>query len=204
MPLASAVTLQYLSPLFTALFAIYLLNQKMEVRRWFYFILAFVGVLFIKGFDTRVSVEGLIIGVIGAAFSGIAYNVVSRIGKREHPLVIVLYFPMVGLPVSAALCLWEWEMPVGIEWLYVLLMGICTQLAQVFLTSAIQKESLKKITPLNYLGVLYALGFGFVLFGETYQWLTYVGMALMIVGILLNLFYGRNAVPAISESDSQA
>ena len=36
-PLASAVTLQYLSPIFTALFAAIFLKEKMQIKQWLYF-----------------------------------------------------------------------------------------------------------------------------------------------------------------------
>ena len=54
-PLASAVTLQYLSPIFTALFAAIFLKEKMQIRQWLYFGISFAGVALIKGFDERIS-----------------------------------------------------------------------------------------------------------------------------------------------------
>ena len=61
MPFASAVIIMQLSPIFTTLFAIVLLKEKIKPLQLVFFFLSFVGVLFIKGFDTRISVVMLAI-----------------------------------------------------------------------------------------------------------------------------------------------
>src|SRR5215831_13118150 len=53
MPLATAVTIQYLSPIFTALIGVFLLRERVQSRQWACYAMAFVGVLVIKGFDSN-------------------------------------------------------------------------------------------------------------------------------------------------------
>ena len=48
-PLASAMTIQYLSPIFTTIIAIFLLKESVKLFQWFCYALAFVGVLFGRG-----------------------------------------------------------------------------------------------------------------------------------------------------------
>ena len=47
-PLATSVSLQYLSPIFTVIIASFLLKEKLRLNQWFYFLIAFVGVLLIN------------------------------------------------------------------------------------------------------------------------------------------------------------
>jgi len=77
--------------------------------------------------------------------------------------------------------------PIGWDWLILLWIGICTQFAQYFMTIAYQTGNVSKVSSLSYMGVLYALIFGFFLFGETFDFMSYIGMGLVVVGILLNL-----------------
>ena len=132
-PLASAVTLQYLSPIFTAIFAAIFLKEKMKMKQWLYFGISFFGVALIKGFDERISLTFMLIGICSAMFSGIAYTCIRQLKDTEHPLVVVLYFPMVSIPIMSVLSYLNWVPPKGSDWLYLLLMGIFTQIAQEYL-----------------------------------------------------------------------
>lgn len=192
MPLASAVTIQYLSPVFTSILAVYTLGEVMTKKQWLFLLLSFLGVLLIKGVDTRISVVYMAMGVISALFSSLAYNSVRRIKDSEHPLVVVFYFPLVALPVTSVLSFFQWQTPQGNEWIFILLMGIFTQMAQYCMTRAVQAAELSSISYLNYMGIIYALGLGFIFFDETFTWPALAGMLLVMSGILLNLYNRRS------------
>ncbi|MEP0368038.1 MAG: DMT family transporter [Cyclobacteriaceae bacterium] len=66
-------------------------------------------------------------------------------------------------------------------------MGLCTQIAQYFMTKSYQAEEVSKVSILNYVGIVYALGFGWVFFDETFNVMTYVRMALVLAGVILNV-----------------
>lgn len=188
-PLASAVTIQFLSPIFTTIFGIFIVKEKVKPWQWLFFAIAFGGVMVIQGFDTRISLFFGAIGVISSIFSGFTYNLIRRMGTSEHPLVIVFYFPLVTLPVTGIYCLFFWVQPSGIEWLILISIGVMTQFAQYFMTMAYQTEELSKVAPLKYMGVLYALILGYIFFAETFNWVTYAGMIMVIFGVILNVWY---------------
>ncbi|MGB3619251.1 MAG: DMT family transporter [Catalinimonas sp.] len=187
-PLATAVTLQYLSPVFTALLAVPLLGERMKLRQWGYFLLSFLGVFLIKGFDPRVPPLYLLMGVGAALLAGLAYNLVRKLRTTDHPLVVIFYFPLVTIPVVGPYTLLHWVPPSGrTDWLLIGAVGVCTQAGQFYLTKALQAEVFARVMPLNYLGVGYALVMGFVLFGERFHPLSLVGMGFVLLGVLLNL-----------------
>ena len=189
MPLASAVTIQFLSPIFTTILGIFVVREKVKPWQWAFFAIAFGGVLVIEGFDPRVSAFFGVMGIISSLFSGFTYNLIRKMGTSEHPLVIVFYFPLVTLPATGIYCYFFWVNPIGMEWLLLILIGVMTQFAQYFMTMAYQNEELSKVAPLKYFGVLYAIILGYVFFGETFNWLTYTGMIMVIVGVILNVWY---------------
>ena len=102
-------------------------------------------------------------------------------------MVIVFYFPLVTTPFALIYCLFNWVQPVGWDWLVLLFVGVMTQFAQFFMTKAYQSANLSKISTINYIGIIYALGFGFFLFGESFNFMTYIGMALVLTGVVLNV-----------------
>jgi len=188
MPLAGAVTLQYLSPIFTVMLGVFFLKEKVHPLQWLCFAVAFAGVAIIRGFDPRLEWGHFALGILSALFSGLAYNVVRKLKDTDHPLVVVFYFPLVSLPFAIIYCYFTWVMPQGWDWLWLLLIGAFTQIAQVNLTHALQNEKLAAISGLNYLGILYALFIGYVFFGETYNWIVLLGIFLVLTGVLLNFF----------------
>lgn len=187
MPMASAVTIQYVNPIFTAIGATLILGETMKRKRWLFFLISFLGVVLVKGLDSRLQLSHVLIGLLGAASSGVAYTAIRKLGAKENALTIILYFPLLAMPITGLLCFGEWKQPAGMDWFWAILMGILTQAGQMTATKAIQLEKLSRITHLNYLGVVYALVIGFVWFGEGYQPLSLLGMGLVIGGIVLNL-----------------
>ena len=188
-PLATAVTLQFLSPIVTAFLGVLLLGERMRRWQWLFYLLSFGGMLIINGFDARVSTVHLLMGLVAAVGSGLAYTIIRKLNQREHPLVIVLYFPLVTMPIVGLYSAFHWVMPQGWDWAVLLGIGTLTQFAQYFMTKAYQAEEVSKVANLNYLSIIYALSFGFIFFGETFNWMTYAGMALVIAGVLLNVWY---------------
>lgn len=188
-PLATAVTLQFLAPIFTAVLGVFLLREKVKAWQWFFFMLSFFGVLVVNGFDARIDTIHLLMGILAALGSGMAYNIIRKLKSTEHPLVIVMYFPLVTLPLSGIYSIWHWEQPAGWDWMVLLGIGVLTQFAQYFMTKAYQAEEVSKVANLKYLSIIYALLIGFIFFGEVFNMMSYLGMALVIIGVILNIWY---------------
>lgn len=189
MPLASAVTIQFLSPIFTTLFGLFLVREKVYTLQWWFFALAFAGVLMIQGFDTRVTPFYLLLGIGSAIFSGLAYNTIRRIKDSEHPLVIVMYFPLVTVPIAGIAMAWDFVWPRGWDWLILFLIGFFTQVAQYYMTRAYQSDEISKVASIKYVGIIYALIFGYVLFGETFSLMAHFGMVVVLLGVIGNIWY---------------
>jgi len=190
MPLASAVTLQYLSPIFTAIMGIFMVKEKVKPWQWVFFAISLLGVLLVQGFDNRIEPLYLILGVGSALFAGLAYNTIRQLKETEHPLVITFYFPMVSLPITLLLLNGiTWVMPQGTDWIILILIGTTAQIAQYFMTRSYQSDELSKVASLKYLGIVYALAFGYFIFGETFSMEAHLGMLIVLVGVILNIGY---------------
>ena len=192
MPMATAVTLQYLSPIFTSVIAVFFLKERIRHIQWVFYAAAFVGVVLIKGFDERVTLPYLIAGVGSALFAGVAYNFIRRARDTDHPVVVVFYFPLVALPVMAVASLFVWVTPSITDWPVILLLGIFTQIGQVYMTKALQAEKANIVTSLKYLGAVYALLYGYFLFGESYGLVALIGFGLVLAGVVGNVILKKD------------
>ncbi|MCC9168014.1 DMT family transporter [Pontibacter harenae] len=190
-PLATAATVQYMSPIFTAILGIFLVKERVKVWQWVFFLVSFAGVVVIEGVEAEVDTFYLWLGVISSFFTGLAYTIVRKINTKEHPLVIIFYFPLMALPITSIYSVLNWVQPEGWDWALLFLVGVLTQLGQYYMTLSYQAEEISKVASLNYIGIIYALLFGFILFEETFHFWTYLGMALVLAGVVLNIQYKR-------------
>ncbi len=185
-PLATAVSIQYLSPVFTAILAIFINKQKNPWYTWLFYLVALSGVFLIKGIDPRVDTLMLVAGIGSALFSGAAYNMIRRIGKKDDPDVVVFYFPLVTLPLVIGPALYHWQWPDALDWLILIGVGVTTQFGQLYMTRAFQHSNLGGVAIFQYFGLIYALLMGYFFFGESFEGLTYVGMLLVVTGAIAN------------------
>lgn len=192
LPLAVASVVQYLSPIFTVLLAIVILKEKIMKIQWIFIITAFSGVLligvnnFIFGETLSLNTTWLILGVISAFFSGIAYVAIVKLKPTDSPISIVMYFPMLTLPIMGVWCMFDFVFPHGWEWLILLMIGVFTQMAQILMTKALHASDTSRIVPFQYLGAIYAILVGWVAFDERLNSIVLLGIALIFVSVIAN------------------
>ena len=98
-PLAAASTLQHVAPVFSVILGIFILKEKVKWNQFLFFAVSFSGIVFIQGFDSRISLGQMLLGLGSAFCTSLAYNFVRKLKSTEHPLVIIFYFPLVTLPL---------------------------------------------------------------------------------------------------------
>lgn len=186
MPLSAAVTIQYLSPFFTAFIAGLLLGEHTRWVQWLFFVISFIGIVVVKGSSAQIPPVLLALGVISSMFSGLAYNSIRKL-KNEEPLVVVMYFPLVAFPIMVVFSFFNWVMPHGMDWMLLIGIGLMTQFAQLYMTKSYQLSEVNTVAPLKYIGVLFALTWDILLFDFIPNAQMYAGILLVIGGVVLNL-----------------
>ena len=198
MPLASAVTIMQLSPIFTTILAIFILKERVKLPQWAFFLISFLGVALIKGFDPDMPLLYFVLAILSAFISALAYNMVRKLKDSDHPLVVVFYFPLVAMPVAGLMTYFVWVQPEPIEWLILIGIGIATQIAQVNMTKALQMEEVGKVSIVRYLTIVYAIIIGYVFFKDDYGWITLLGISFVVFGVLLNLWYTQQKKESVA------
>jgi len=189
MPIGSAVALRYIAPIFAAVFAILILKEKVKPIQWLFFVLSFLGVLVLNGFDDSIPPIGLLLVLLASVFSGLVYVVIRKIGTREHPVVIVNYFMCIAMVVGGVLSIFNWKTPSLMDALLLLSLGIFGYFGQIFMTKAFQMGETSVIAPIKYIEVVFAILVGVGFLSETYTIWSFVGIAMIISGLLLNLLF---------------
>lgn len=217
LPLAPATVLQYLYPTFTALLAWRLLGERPGGRPLLAAGLGWIGVVLVArpgallggafsalpfsmvssgpaleggqalAGPAALPLAGVLIAIAGAVFTSLAYVSVRLLAATEHPLVIVLYFPVVAIPMSLPLVLLNPVLPTPIEWLWLLGVGLFTQLGQIGVTQGLRMLPAARATAISYTQVAFAGLWGWWLFGESLDGWTVAGGGLIFAATVISL-----------------
>jgi drug/metabolite transporter (DMT)-like permease len=204
LPLASATVLQYLYPTFTAVMAWLVLGERIGRRVVLAMLVGWAGVLLVAqpgqllGGTAGLAGPAVLIAVAGAFSTALAYVSVRSLARSEHPLVIVFYFPLVAVPMSLPLVLLNPVLPTPAELLWLLGVGVFTQLGQVYLTRSLVALPAARATAISYVQVVFAGLWGWLLFGEAVDGWTVAGASLVLAATLISLSSQRSGGPAVS------
>ncbi len=193
LPLAAATLLQYTYPTLTTLSAWALLGEPIRKRISLAVLLGLFGVLLVVQPEwAGQSMAGLpplaaMIGLGGALLTALAYVSVRQLSVREHPLVIVFYFPLVSVPATLPFLMNQWVMPTGSDWMWLLGVGLLTQLGQVWLTEGLAALPAARATSINYVQVVFATLWGMLIFAEPVTVTVIIGAICVLGATLISL-----------------
>jgi drug/metabolite transporter (DMT)-like permease len=194
LPIAAATVIQYLYPSFTALLAWLTLGEAIGPRVLLAMGLGWLGVFLLAQPAGMVPLGGLplplpgvLVGVLGALCTAIAYVSVRSLRHSEHPLVIVFYFPLVALVICGPLTLLNPVLPTPTELAALLGVGLFTQLGQLTVTRGLMALPAAQATAISYVQVAFAVGLGWLLFAEPFDGATLGGAALVLAATLVSV-----------------
>ncbi|EHY9867871.1 DMT family transporter [Vibrio vulnificus] len=194
LPLAEATILQYVHPVFTALLAVLFLKERVQPATLACIVLCLLGVftMVYPSFDAsgvgELPMLSVGIALLGAFGSSIAYVIVRKLSRTEDSSVIIFYFPLVALPVSAMLIGDDFVVPDVALILVLILVGIFTQIGQFGLTKAMQTQTAGNASAYSYVQIVFSALLGVVLFNEVPSIWTLLGGSLIVIGALTNVF----------------
>jgi len=197
LPLATAVTLNYTSPLFLALLTTLVLRERPHLPLVLAILLGFAGVVLLL--QPTLHQAQLVAGLMGLAsgfLAGIAYLNVKQLGQMGEPeWRIVFYFTLLSTAGGGAWMAVHTFHPVSMESFFLLLgLGTTATLAQLAMTRAYREGATLVVASLAYSTVVFASLWGIVLWGEVLSAASWLGIAIiMISGIIASRVGGRVA-----------
>jgi len=189
MEIGNAATLFNTLPIFVALLAPAILGEAFSSKKLALVIIAFVGIGIILKPDPDMlngaSVYALMAGLLGA----MAMLFLRKLAATDSPLIITLYYTIFITVGSAPMAAAKFTYPTTIEWIYLIIMGICVTFAQLFMARSYQYGHASTIAPFGYASVIGSYIVGLSIFGEIPDVWSIVGAAMIIasgIGIMLS------------------
>ena len=185
LPLATVVSISFAAPIFTTIFSIFLLSEKVGVFRWLAVIIGFVGILIITepGFSSfNIYFIYPIIFCLGLSYVAIA---IRQLSTTEPVWLISLYFSITITLASLFTLPYGWVMPNFIDLTLLILIGVFGGLANLWLGQSYKLAEVSLVTPLKYLALVFAIGFGYFIWDEVPSLKTLFGAALVIISSII-------------------
>ncbi|MDC3007662.1 DMT family transporter [Candidatus Pelagibacter sp.] len=185
LPLATVVSISFAAPIFTTILSIFLLSEKVGIYRWLAVIIGFIGILII----TEPGISQLnIYYVFPVIFClGLSYVAITlrQLSTTEPVWLISFYFSLSITLLSFLSIPQGWVMPSLKDFVFLSLVGIFGGVANLWLGQSYKYSEVSLVTPLKYLALLFAIVFGYFIWGEVPTYKTLFGASLVIVSTLI-------------------
>jgi len=186
LPLAEAVTLSFLAPVFVALLGALILKERLDGRILQALGFGIAGMLMMVWPRLQGEVSGAGLGVAAALFSAVSYAfnliLLRRIALKEHPSIIVL-FQNGGPALCLAIPAWLHFVPLsGQDLAAYFFAGALGVAGHLSLTSAFARAPASRLAPIEYTALIWASLLGWSVFGEVPSLTTFAGGLLIVAG----------------------
>ena len=185
LPLATVVSISFAAPIFTTIFSIFFLSEKVGIFRWLAVLIGFIGILVIT--EPGISELNIyyifpIIFCLGLSYVAIT---IRQLSSTEPVWLISFYFSLSIMLLSFLTIPQGWVMPSMGHLVLLSLVGIFGGVANLWLSQSYKYSEVSLVTPLKYLALLFAIFFGYFIWGEIPTVKTLIGAFLVIISTLI-------------------
>ncbi len=185
LPLATVVSISFAAPIFITIFSIFLLNEKVGLYRWMAVLVGFLGIIFITepGFSAlNVYYIYPIIFCLGLSYVAIA---IRKLSSTEPAWLISFFFSFSIMLLSFLSFYQGWILPSLFDLFLLSMVGILGGLANLWLSQSYKYSEVSLVSPLKYLGLVFAIIFGYFIWNEIPTSKTLLGALLVIVSSII-------------------
>ena len=185
LPLATVVSISFAAPIFTTIFSIFFLSEKVGYFRWLAVFVGFVGIIIISepGLSSlNVYYIFPVIFVLGMSYVAIS---IRQLSSTEPVWLISLYFSAAITLAGLFTIPYGWLMPNLIDLILLSLLGIFGGVANLWLSQSYKFSEVSLVTPLKYLALVFAIIFGYFIWDEIPTIKTLVGATLVITSSVI-------------------
>jgi drug/metabolite transporter (DMT)-like permease len=196
LPLPDATAISFAAPLFSVVLAALLLGEVVRLYRWTAVLIGFCGVIVmlwphlsadaLSASGSETQARGAFFSLCGAICAAFAMIEVRRLTSTETTAAIVTYFSLMTTTFGMFSVLggafdprWAWVTPDFKQGLFLILTGIMGGFGQIFLTESYRRAPASMVAPFDYTGMIFALFWGYFLFGDLPDTLVLIGAAIV-------------------------
>jgi drug/metabolite transporter (DMT)-like permease len=200
LPLPEVTALGYAAPLLTVIFAAMFLGEQVRIFRLSAVFLGLVGVVIVLAprltildvdSASKLQTIGAMAALLGAVFAALAQVFVRKLVHTEQTSAIVFYFSITAALLSLTTLPFGWAMPAPGQAALLVAAGLLGGVGQILLTESYRHAETSVIAPFEYVSMVLALAFGYLIFSETPTVSMLGGAALIVMAGLFIIWRER-------------
>ena len=166
LPLAEVSSISFASIMITTILAIFILREKVGIRRWIAIGIGFIGVVIILRPGTEIFNYYMLLPLFGAAALSIAIIIMKSTLFFDKPPTCSFYMHiLVGFIMSITLFFY-FQIPSFYQLFLLFCMGFMGGVAQILATNAYKISDVSILSPIDYSSILWAITFGIIFFSD--------------------------------------
>ena len=183
-PLSLATVLNFTAPIFTVIFAIIFLKEKLTTYRFISLVLGFIGVMCVLRPDLSLNLGGILVLLSSLVWAS-SLIFIKKLTKTDSAVTISLYAGVGMIPATFAAAYPYLEEINFVQFLFILFIAVSGTTAQTLLNSALKRGALSFLLPLDFLRLIWSVLLGVTLFGESTSVFLWVGGLFILVASTL-------------------
>jgi drug/metabolite transporter (DMT)-like permease len=198
-PLALVQALGFTAPLFATVLAIFVLRERVRLRRWTALIAGFVGALIIIRPGFQPIDTGSLLTLGSAAIWGFTLITIKILSRTDSAVTITAYMVLLMSPLSLLPALFYWTWPEPAAWAWLVVCGVSGTAAQLLMAQSFRVAEATVVLPFDFSKIVWGALIGYLAFGEAVDIWTWAGAAVIFSGVTYITYRERNL--AASERD---
>lgn len=191
LPLATAITMLFLSPVFMVLLSMPMLKERIGHHRWVAVLGGFAGVLIILrpgGMDFQ---WALLIPLAAAAVNALRDVLTRRMSRSESSMSILFWSNIILMAGGFATLSLGWKPVDAQAALWIVAAGVFNGTAHFCMIEALRSGEASLLAPIRYTALLWAALFGFLIWGEVPDVWLWAGAAVVVASSLYMIRHER-------------
>ena len=189
-PLSLATVLNFTAPIFTVIFAVIFLKEKLTTYRLISLFLGFIGVMCVLRPDLSLNLGGILVLLSSLVWAS-SLIFIKKLTKTDSAVTISLYAGVGMMPATFAAAYPYLEEINFVQFSFILFIAVSGTTAQTLLNSALKRGELSFLLPLDFLRLIWSVLLGIALFGESASVFLWLGGLFILGGSTLIVTYER-------------
>lgn len=197
-PLAEVYSLAFLAPVFIVILSVFVLKETVRGPRWLFLAASFLGVLLVVRPGFRDLQLGHLMAIGAALFGSVTTLVLRSVAAEETRVSLIGVASAYILVVNGILMLPGFTMPTPEQFGLLLVIGAMGGTGHILFIAATRRAEASQVAPAQYSQIVWAIILGAVFYQEYPDAIAYLGLAVVAVAGVLNVFYGHARIRVIS------
>ena len=187
-PTTEATALSFTAAIFSALAALFILGEKMRIRRWLAIAGGFIGVLVVLQPDSDNFNPDMLYILVSCVFWGLSVSIVKYLTRTESSTSIVAWMGMLLTVLSLPPALYFWQWPSTQALFMLVIMGALGTAGHLCMARALTYADTTAVMSLDFMRLIWAAMIGYLFFGDPFEANTWVGAIIIFASGLYIIF----------------